>query len=609
MTLYLLINTGISLAVLLALRFFREAPPRLRVTLATIAMLLWMVPLHRLPWSLPVAEPLRLSLPAELTAPPIPKPEAPTGEATAVMGFERPVRMVPLLFSWSLVLGALLFALRFIGYLITTVRNRRRAGDGGPLRELLPEGLRMQSVPIRVLPGFSGAMTTGILRPVIWIGERTSSDETQRCLLIHEAIHVHRRDNAVLFLASLAQHLFWWNPLVHLLARQARFIIELDCDAACKRYFPSGFYQTQLAKLLLELQSRPVPRAHLATGIHNSDNLMRIRELERSYSMQTKHYAVALGLCAVTFLMLAQAGPAEPNPAAAALAGKQQPTEKKAYRGFPITHIDVKDQPAGDLLRFIADKVGLNLYIHPSVDDSIRVTYQFEKIPWDQVIDIVITDTDLYSEYSNGLLWVGTQEAAHVFIEKRNEASTRLRPLLANPVLSERYSGHTIDLQVENVSMKTVLAEIAQKADLNIYLHPEVNKTSATYNFTGIPWDQCLDIVLQNAGLTYRYAGHNLWVAPIDVYQRLGMPDQYPRYRGKKQDLDLRGTSLGDWLRSYAERFDLTIEGVDPSRFDRVVLGWRFEDTPWDQALDICLNNHGASLIVRGEVMSINPSR
>ncbi|MDJ0834907.1 MAG: type IV pilus secretin PilQ [Acidobacteriota bacterium] len=80
---------------------------------------------------------------------------------------------------------------------------------------------------------------------------------------------------------------------------------------------------------------------------------------------------------------------------------------EKEYRGFEIAIIDVRDQPVLDLLRFIADQVGINLYVDPSVGDT-RATYRFRNMPWDQVLDIILTNAGLEKEFKNGVLRVAT---------------------------------------------------------------------------------------------------------------------------------------------------------------------------------------------------------
>jgi type IV pilus secretin PilQ/predicted competence protein len=79
----------------------------------------------------------------------------------------------------------------------------------------------------------------------------------------------------------------------------------------------------------------------------------------------------------------------------------------KKYRGIEIQKIDVKDANVVDLLRFLADQIGFNLYVDPSVKD-LKATYRFKNIPWDQAMDIILRNAGLAWEYENDVLRVAT---------------------------------------------------------------------------------------------------------------------------------------------------------------------------------------------------------
>jgi type IV pilus assembly protein PilQ len=83
--------------------------------------------------------------------------------------------------------------------------------------------------------------------------------------------------------------------------------------------------------------------------------------------------------------------------------------EEKEYKGFEISIIDVKDADVVDLLRFIADQVGLNLYVDSSVP-QLSATYRFRNIPWDQALEIILANANLDKEFRNGVLRVATMD-------------------------------------------------------------------------------------------------------------------------------------------------------------------------------------------------------
>jgi len=92
----------------------------------------------------------------------------------------------------------------------------------------------------------------------------------------------------------------------------------------------------------------------------------------------------------------------------------------KKYIGDLIS-IDLKDVDIKDLLRYISDYAGLNLIADESVTGT--ATYRFTKVPWDQVLEIILKDKSLGSELENGVLRVATMEK----FRKEEEQRRRLK--------------------------------------------------------------------------------------------------------------------------------------------------------------------------------------
>ena len=89
----------------------------------------------------------------------------------------------------------------------------------------------------------------GLMRPVILLNERAveASGEAE-AIIAHELAHVARLDWAKLLLARVATALFWFNPLVWLLAREAHQLREETADDAV---LESNIADTDYAQLLV----------------------------------------------------------------------------------------------------------------------------------------------------------------------------------------------------------------------------------------------------------------------------------------------------------------------------------------------------------------------
>ena len=81
-----------------------------------------------------------------------------------------------------------------------------------------------------------------------------------------------------------------------------------------------------------------------------------------------------------------------------------------------------------------------------------------------------------------------------------------------SPATSSRYSGEPISVNLKDVDLKDFFRLIHEISGLNVVLDPNV-KGTLTIVLDEVPWDQALDIVLQNNGLDKQLNGNVLRVA------------------------------------------------------------------------------------------------
>lgn len=86
-----------------------------------------------------------------------------------------------------------------------------------------------------VCPAIESPMAAGLFSPKIYIPHEEYSETELEMILRHEWIHCRRRDIWYKLLLFAAECLHWYNPLVHLLARQAHKDLEISCDAEAVR--------------------------------------------------------------------------------------------------------------------------------------------------------------------------------------------------------------------------------------------------------------------------------------------------------------------------------------------------------------------------------------
>lgn len=240
--------------VALAVRVLRAAPARTRYFFwlaATVKLLFPSVFLGWLLWQNPLAEPV----------PSPPSLEEPVG-ASPASAWDRPIHRVlePLLPSQILVnrpqpegrqfplygaltlislTGSLFLVVRWTRPNLRLARTVRAARTMGSSRET--EILRRvrswlalkREIQVLVSPRFAHAGLWGIRNPVILLPQGATvrlSDEELAAILIHELVHLERRDNLVVLLQRVLTSLLWFYPPTWLIDRKLLEERERSCD-------------------------------------------------------------------------------------------------------------------------------------------------------------------------------------------------------------------------------------------------------------------------------------------------------------------------------------------------------------------------------------------
>lgn len=155
----------------------------------------------------------------------------------AKSGFDR--RQL-LLTAWALPAFALLL-LTLVG-IVRLGRLRARADvmvDPAWLAALAAAQRRLglkHGIALLVSSELRSPVSWGIMRPVILLDAQAADEHARaEAIIVHELAHVARLDWLALLLGRIAIALFWFNPLVWLLARQGHELSEQAADDAVLR--------------------------------------------------------------------------------------------------------------------------------------------------------------------------------------------------------------------------------------------------------------------------------------------------------------------------------------------------------------------------------------
>jgi type IV pilus assembly protein PilQ len=116
---------------------------------------------------------------------------------------------------------------------------------------------------------------------------------------------------------------------------------------------------------------------------------------------------------------------------------------------------------------------------------------------------------------------VAAQEAAQQAMAQAGNAAATVAatPQAAAPAAPSRYTGEPISVNLKDVDLRDFFRLIHEISGLNVVLDPQV-KGTLTIVLDEVPWDQALDIVLQNNGLDKQLHGNVLRIATLDTIKK-----------------------------------------------------------------------------------------
>ncbi|HGM6068515.1 TPA: M56 family metallopeptidase, partial [Stenotrophomonas maltophilia] len=301
------------------------------VSLQAVLGLFWSQPLQ-LAW---LPAPQAVAMTATDVAADLVYPLAPEASAQLLAAMPVPAADVPAVAWWAVALaalwasGVLLMALRTFG---EWRRCRALLAAAYPCEdEALVQALQLASDAHGVRPAPRLWMSTqvdapqlvGPFRPVLLLpaGDNALQGDALDLALTHELQHLQRRDLQWGLLPALAQHLFFFHPLLRLSVREYAQAREEAVDAAVVGQH--GASRQAYGRLLLQLGVAPQPHLGVASAAPSTTSLKR-----RLMSLQPRRACpriLAVALTAVVLvvgvapmrLVAAPVPPAPPAPPAA----------------------------------------------------------------------------------------------------------------------------------------------------------------------------------------------------------------------------------------------------------------------------------------------------
>ncbi|MBD3742046.1 MULTISPECIES: M56 family metallopeptidase [unclassified Stenotrophomonas] len=301
------------------------------VSLQAVLGLFWSQPLQ-LAW---LPAPQAVAMTATDVAADLVYPLAPEASAQLLAAMPVPAADVPAVAWWAVALaalwasGVLLMALRTFG---EWRRCRALLAAAYPCEdEALVQALQLASDAHGVRPAprlwmsaqVDAPQLVGPFRPVLLLpaGDNALQGDALDLALTHELQHLQRRDLQWGLLPALAQHLFFFHPLLRLSVREYAQAREEAVDAAVVGQH--GASRQAYGRLLLQLGVAPQPHLGVASAAPNTTSLKRRllslqprRACPRILAMALTAVVVLVGVAPMR-LVAAPVPPAPPAPPAA----------------------------------------------------------------------------------------------------------------------------------------------------------------------------------------------------------------------------------------------------------------------------------------------------
>src|SRR6185437_12017471 len=214
----------------------------------------------------PIAQPVPVTPVTVSTVPPSSPSVQHAAKATPALASMSPIAAAMALYA---VPAAILLLITFLA-LVRLVALQARADvlvDGHWLSALARAQRRMgfkHGTALLTSDELASPISWGLVRPVIVLNKRAvdAADEAE-AIIAHELAHVARMDWIKLLLARVATALFWFNPLVWMLAREAHQLRE---EAADDAVLAADISDTDYAQLLVGVARHECPG--LLLGAH-----------------------------------------------------------------------------------------------------------------------------------------------------------------------------------------------------------------------------------------------------------------------------------------------------------------------------------------------------
>lgn len=137
----------------------------------------------------------------------------------------------------------------------------------------------VKSVRLRTCTGITSPMLIGFFRPAILLGTGYMPESEKSLIFGHELVHLKRRDLWYKALILLTTSMHWFNPIVHIMAREIGMACELSCDAEVTKNADINRRRQYVESIIGVISLQTPAQTPLCTNFYSGKQGMRKRVL------------------------------------------------------------------------------------------------------------------------------------------------------------------------------------------------------------------------------------------------------------------------------------------------------------------------------------------
>ena len=494
-----------------------------------------------------------LTLPVNFSPPPF-VPSAPISPAQIPPPAHLPVGLL-LGVAW-----AVGFAATFGWWLVRGWRLRRRIlASAGPVSATMEGWIARAAARtgLRRIPRCATVADThdagvlGVFSPVVILPrglEDTLTLAELEAVLIHEFVHVKRRDNLWGALQYLLVSLFWFHPVVRLLNRRVGLEAEKSCDERVLEITGDPeVYAGGLIKCVRHALGVSQPSLAGVTTppvVARMQNILahrtrRDRPIVRGAALVTGIALLGFSGCAGTFAngKLAAASSTKPavSPAASAtvtsvvapprvpiIAGEDRPIPKYQYNqqtgGFEVSGfdyqksvtVDYADEDVRNIVRQVADHFELNIIVPDTL--QAKASLKASSQTWREIFKTVLSPAG-YTIFELGniinIIPAGSAPAAAANQRARSRADA------ATPGPKKSTDKDTLSVDFPDENIRNIIQNVADLFALRVVM-PDTLRGKITIKLRDVTWRQIFQGVLEPVGYTFIEDGRVVNIVPVE---------------------------------------------------------------------------------------------